>query len=173
VQPGMVELGSRGDGTGGWPGDWTRTGGPHRAPGMPGLRQQGSPLAGPARLRVLESHPRSVAVGRTPLRFLIGKTGQTAQVPPIDAGRVCPVSTDQIAADGRRHCGLQGGGAHAYPGLPVSGTALDYYTGFMPVAPHAFQHRRLGGVQVDQDIAGVLALSLRPRSAFIRRLAMA
>jgi len=122
---------------------------------LPSLRQQSIPLAGPTGLSVLELHPGSVAVGQAPLPFLIGKTGQAAQVPPIGAGQVSSITTGQVTADGRRHGGLQGRGADPNPGLPVSWTALEHYTRLMPVAAHGLQHRRLSMVQIDQDITGI------------------
>jgi len=102
-----------------------------------------------------ELDPGRVAVGQAPLWFAIGEAGQTAQVPPIDAGGISPVSTGQVAADSRRHGGLQRDGADPNPCLPATGAAVEYHTGFVPAAPHGFPHRRLGMIQVDQDIARV------------------
>jgi len=128
---------------------------------LPGLFQQRRAAGGPPQLGVPELHPGGVAIGQPPLRLLIGEPGQTAQVAPVDAGRISPVSTGQVAADGCRHGGRQGHGADPNPSLPVSRTASEHHTGFMPVAAHGVQHRRLGMVQVDQDIAGVAVCGKR------------
>ena len=120
------------------------------------LFQQSATLASPARRRMPEPHPGRVAVGQTPCRLLIGKTGQATQMTPIGASRIPAVSTGQVAADSGRHRGWQGNRADADPDLPMPGTAFEHDTGFMSVVPHAFQDRWTDSVQVYQDIAGIL-----------------
>jgi len=101
-------------------------------------------------------HPGGGAARRTPRGLLIGETGESAQVPPVGTGPVSPIGPRQLPADGGSDRGLQWSGTDLHPGLQMTGAGLEHDTGFVPVGPHVPEDRRIGMVQVDQDVAGIL-----------------
>jgi len=129
--------------------------------------QQAVSTARQSRATIDDFHPRSGAARRTPRGLLIGETGEPAQVSPVGAGPVSPIGPRQLPPDGGSDCGLQGSGTNMHPGLQMTGAGLEHDTGFVPVGLHVREDRRIGMVQVDQDVAGVFGL--RHRVGCIRR----
>jgi hypothetical protein len=105
-------------------------------------------------------HPRSGAARRTPLGLLIGETGESAQVPPVGAGPVSSISPGQMPTDNSSDSRLQWSGTDMHPGLQMTGTGLEHCAGFMPVGLHVREDHRIGMVQVDQHVAGVLVCGI-------------
>jgi len=103
-----------------------------------------------------ESHPGGVAVGCASCGFLIGESSEPSQVTPVRASPIAAVEVCQVPAGGGRHGRLQRRGTEANPSLQMAGAGLHHHTGIMSVGTHEIHGRRIGAIQIDQDIAGVL-----------------
>src|SRR5262245_51803224 len=57
------------------------------------------PCAANSAVSVHHLDPRSVTAPVTSLRFLVGETGQAAQMPPVRAGQIAIVAPGQLFAD--------------------------------------------------------------------------
>jgi len=114
------------------------------------------------RTGVDESYPRGVAVGCATCGFLIGESSEPSQVTPVGAGPIATVQVCQVSAGRGRHGRLQRRGAEANPSLQmrnartVAGAGLYHHTGVMSVGAHEVHSRRIGTIQINQNIAGVL-----------------
>lgn len=115
---------------------------------------------GQAGAGVQDSHPRSIAAG-TPLRLLVGEAGQPAQMTPVGTRRVAIIHTGQISANRSCQGRFQGRGADANPGLEMSLAGLHHDTRVMSVGAHEIHGRRIGTIQIDQNIASVLVGGVR------------
>jgi len=104
-----------------------------------------------------KSHPRGIAIECASCGLLIGESGKAAQVAPVGAGPIATVQTRQVPAGRRRHGRLQRRGAEVNPSLQMAGAGLHHHAGIMSVGPHAVHGRRIGTIQIDQNIASVLA----------------
>lgn len=134
--------------------------------------QQGFRVAcqtGPA---VHDPHPGSVAARCAPLRLLIRKARQSAQVSPVGTGPISTIGKGQLLADGGGDGGLQGSGTDMNPGLQMAGAGLQHHARFMPAGLHRGDHRRIGVVQVDEDVAGISVLGKR-LNEYVTSLAVA
>ena len=125
-------------------------------PALGGLDQCGA-MGGQARLSVEEFHPGSVAVPPPPLGFLVGEAGESSQMTPIGAGRVCSIEAGQFSADWCGYRGLQRRGTDLHPGLQMAGAGLEHDAGLMTTSAHGVDGLSVSVVQIDQDIAGVTA----------------
>ena len=121
-----------------------------------GRSQQCPSLRRQAGLCAHNLHPGGVAARRAACGLLIGETGEPAQVAPVGAGRIAPISRCQQFAGGGRHRRLQGGSAEMNPGLQVSGAGLHDHTGIMPLGVHGGHGRRSRAIQVDENVAGIM-----------------
>jgi len=121
-----------------------------------GLLEQRGGVSSPLRLRVQESDPGSVAAELTARGFLIGEARQSSQMAPVGAGRIATIKMCQVAAEGRRQSRFEGHRADAQPYLEMPRAGLKNDTGLMAVSAHALQRARGGGIQVQQDVAGIL-----------------
>ena len=109
-----------------------------------------------------ESHPLGVAAGCASCGFLIGESSEPSQVTPVGASPIAAVEVCQVPAGRGRHGRLQRRGTEANPSLQmrntrtVTGAGLHHHTGVMSVGAHEIHGRRIGTIQIDQNIAGVL-----------------
>ena len=103
-----------------------------------------------------ESRPGCVAVQCASCGFLIGKPGEPSQVTPVGAGTVTAVMVCQVPTGRGRYDRLQRRKAEADPSLQMAGAGLYHDARIMPVCAHAVHYHRIGAIQVDQNIAGVL-----------------
>jgi hypothetical protein len=103
-----------------------------------------------------ESHPRGGAAGCASCGFLIGESSEPSQVTPVGAGPIAAVEVCQVSAGRGRHGRLQRRGAEANPSLQMAGAGLYHHTGVMSVGAHEVYGGRIGTIQIDQNIAGVL-----------------
>ena len=103
-----------------------------------------------------EPHPRGGAAGCASCGFLIGESSEPSQVAPVGAGPIAAVEVCQVSAGRGRHGRLQRRGAEANPSLQMAGAGLCHHTGVMPIGAHEVYGGRIGTIQIDQNIAGVL-----------------
>ena len=115
----------------------------------------------PTRTDVDESHPRGIAVGCVSRGFLISESSEASQVTPVGAGPIATVESGQMSAGRRRQGRLQWRGTEANPSLQMAGAGLYHHTGVMAVGAHEVHGRRIGTIQIDQNIAGVLVSGVR------------
>lgn len=108
------------------------------------------------RTGVDESHPWGVAVGCASHGFLIGESSEASQVTPVGAGPIATVEASQVSAGCGCQDRLQGRGTEANPRLQMAGAGLYHHTGVMSVSAHEVHDRRIGTIQIDQNIASVL-----------------
>jgi len=123
---------------------------------LPDRLQQRLAARRQARTGMDEPQPRGVAVGCASCRFLIGEASEPSQVTPVGASPITAVEVRQVPAGRRRHGRLQRRGTEANPSLQVAGAGLYHHTGVMSVGAHDVHGRRIGTIQIDQNIAGVL-----------------
>ena len=105
---------------------------------------------------VNEFRPGGVAARCASCGFLIGESGEPSQVTPVGAGAVTAVKVCQVPAGRGRDCRLQRRGTEANPSLQVAGAGLYHHARIMSICEHAVQDHRIGAIQVDQNIAGIL-----------------
>jgi hypothetical protein len=135
--------------------------------GLPEGRQQRLAARRQTRTGVDESHPRGVAVGCASCGFLIGETSEPSQVPPVGAGSIATVEVCQVSAGRSCHGRLQRRRAEANPSLQmrnartVAGAGLYHHTRVMSIGAHEVHSRRIGTIQIDQNIAGILVSGVR------------
>jgi hypothetical protein len=110
----------------------------------------------PLRLRVQESDPGSVPAELTARGFLVGETRQSSQMAPVGAGRITAIEVCQVAAEGGRQGRFEWRGADAQPSLEMPRAGLENDTRLVAVGAHALQRAWAGGIQVQQDVAGIL-----------------
>jgi len=122
--------------------------------------QQALGVASQTGAGIQDFHPGSIASRCAPLGLLVGEACQPSQMTPVGTGHVPAVRTSQLFADGCCHSGLQWGHADADPGLQVALASLEHYTGIMPVGPHSLHDRLVAAVEIDENIAGVLAFGV-------------
>ena len=96
---------------------------------------------------------------QAPLSLAIGESCQSSQMTPIGAGPISPIQTGQLSADFGSDGRFQWLSAHPYPGLEMAGTGFNQHTGLVIIRPHGVEDGRVGVVQIDKNIAGVV---LRP-----------
>ena len=101
-------------------------------------------------------YPRGVALQGASCRFLIGESGEPSQVAPVGAGPIATVEMRQVLAGRGRYGRLQRRGTEANPSLQMTGAGLHDHTGVMCVDAQEIHGRRIGTIQIDQNIAGVL-----------------
>jgi len=116
-------------------------------------RQQSIGIASQPRMGVHDLHPGSVAAGCAPLGLLIGEPSQPAQMTPVGTGQVPSIDAGQLLADSGRHRGFQRGGAEVNPSLEMARAGLEHDTGIMSIGSHVLNNRRIGAVEIDQDVA--------------------
>lgn len=103
-----------------------------------------------------ESDPWGRAVGCAPCGLLIGESRKAAQVTPVGTGAIATVEMRQVPAGRSRRGRLQRRRAEVNPSLEMAGAGLYHHAGIMSVGTHEVQGRRIGTIQIDQNIAGVL-----------------
>ena len=172
LQPVLVDVGGRRERTGCWDHQlagertWQRSGsgegvGDARHLSFSGLYEQ-SAIGRQAHLCMQESHPGSIPVTLAPEGFLVGEPSQPSQMAPIGACQVASVSVGQLSGDSGGGGRFQTDSADVNPSLKMAGAGLEHHTGFMPVDSHSFERgRRIGVVQIQQDVAGVPVISIR------------
>src|ERR1700733_7676539 len=107
---------------------------------------------GDARMSFHNLYPRSVTGGRASLELLIGKARQSSQMTPVGAR--------QLLTDGGRQGRFQGCGADANPSLEMARAALQHHTRLMAIGTHAGKDIGSGGIEVNQNVAGVALLGI-------------
>jgi len=103
-----------------------------------------------------ESRPGGVAGKYASCGFLIGESGEPSQVTPVGAGAIPAVKVCQVPAGRGGYGRLQRRGTEANPSLQVAGAGLYHRARIMSICAHAVQDHRIGAIQVDQNIAGIL-----------------
>ena len=101
-------------------------------------------------------YPRGIALQGASCRFLIGESRKAAQVTPVGAGPIATVEVCQVPARRGRYGRLQRRRAEVNPSLQMAGAGLYHHAGIMAVGAHSVHGRRIGTIQIDQNIAGVL-----------------
>jgi hypothetical protein len=125
-------------------------------------RHQGSAVRRQAHGGMPALHPRRGSIGRAPLGFLMGESGQPSQMAPVGAGRVALVPAGQLSSDCGCQLRWQRLRTHPNPNLQVAGTGLDHGARCMAVGAHDIQDGGRGAVQIHQNVAGVVAQRIRP-----------
>ena len=103
-----------------------------------------------------EFHPGRVSVGCAPCGLLISEPSEPSQVTPVRAGPIASVQACQVPTGGGRQHRFQRSSAEPNPGLQMARAGLQYHTRVMPVGAHNLHDHRIGTIQVDENIAGVL-----------------
>ena len=85
------------------------------------------------------------------------KPGESAQMTPVGTGVVAAIEVRQVPTHGGSEGRAPWSGADMHPRLPM---ARAHHARFMSVGPHRPQHHGTDVIQVDQDVAGVAALSI-------------
>lgn len=101
--------------------------------------------------------PRCVAARCAPGWLLIGEPCQAAQMAPVRARHIAVIEPRQLPASSRGGGGFQRASAELDPGLQMPWAGLDHHTGMMAVRTHGLNHRSRGLVQIDENVAGILA----------------
>ena len=109
---------------------------------------------------IQDPDPRSVAVESAAGGLLIGEPGEPAEMTPAGAGRIATVSAGQPLAGSGCHGGRERFRTDADPRLQVARASLYDDAGSMSIGVHAFHHRWMGGIEVDENIARVSASSI-------------
>jgi len=124
--------------------------------------QQVLSSAGEDGIRVQNFYPGRRTESSTIERLLIGETRQSSQVPPVGAGQIAAVGVGQLLADQGGQRGFKRCGADANPSLEVAWAGLKQDTRLMAIGAHARDDIDRGLVQVDQNIASIAMLGVRP-----------
>jgi hypothetical protein len=103
-----------------------------------------------------ESYPRGVAVGCASCGLLVGESSEPSQMAPVGASPIAAVEVCQVSAGRGRQGRVQGRRTEANPSLQMAGAGLHHNTGVMSVGAQKVYDRRIGTIQIDQKIAGVL-----------------
>ena len=104
-----------------------------------------------------EFHPRSVTFRCASCGLLIGEPGELSQVTPVGADQIASIQARQVLAGSGRQRRCQRSSAEADPSLQMTGAGLQHYTRVMPIGVHGLDDHRIGTIQIDQNIACVLA----------------
>lgn len=104
---------------------------------------------------VEESNKWGVTVGAAALNLRIGEPGKTAQMTPIDAGRIAAIAAGEISADSGGHRRLQRCGADTHPGLEMARAGLEHHTGLMSIGTHGGDDVWIGVIQIQENVATV------------------
>src|SRR5947208_10964098 len=91
----------------------------------------------------------------------MGKAGEPTQMTPVGAGAIASIGKRQQLAGAGRQRRFQRRGAESNPGLQMTGAGLQHHTGVMPLGAHGGDHCWLCPIQVDENVTGVLAPSVR------------
>jgi hypothetical protein len=122
---------------------------------MLGRFQQGGALGRQAGAGVQHLHPWRVAAPVSVQWFLIGETGQAAQMTPIGAGRVAAIEAGQLFPDPSGHSGFDRHDADLHPSLEVTGAGLEYRAGIVTSGAHGFHDGAACMVQIHEDITRI------------------
>jgi len=122
--------------------------------------QEAFGVARQTRSRVHDFHPRRITVGKPAVGLPVGEAGKSAQMPPVGTGAVAAIEMRQVSAHGGSEGRIQCRGTDLHPSLPMARAGLEHDARFMSVGPHHRQRRRIGIIQVNQDIASVAVLSI-------------
>jgi hypothetical protein len=168
LQPGLIDVGGRrgGKGCGDHPfaGErtWQRSGSGGGASylSLGGLYQQRTVGSQP-NLRLHQLHPGGVPVALTPEGFLIGEPGQPSQMTPVGAGQVAAIDMGQLFGDDGSYGRFQADRTDLDPSLEVTGTGLEHHARLMTIGSHPFECGRVSVVQIQEDVPGVAAVSIR------------
>ena len=125
-----------------------------------GCREESGAVGCQLRLSMDEFDPGSVAVGMKPGGFAIGEAGQPTHVSPIGTGPVGVIAVGQVLGDGGRQGGWERSWADTDPGLETAGASLEDDAGVVSVCAHDVNQAGGGGVEIDQDVAGVLLVGI-------------
>jgi len=126
-----------------------------------GRGQQRLGLWRQTRLGFHDLHPRGVADAGAPPGLLIGEAGESSQVTPIGAGWIAPIGRCQQLAGGGRRRRFQRCRAELNPGLQMARAGLHHHARAMPLRAHGGDHRRLGTIQIDENVACVSVTGVR------------
>ena len=113
------------------------------------------------RTGVDELHPRRETHQCASFGFLVGESREPAQVTPVGAGPIAAVEHRQLSAGRSRKRRLQRSGTEVNPSLQMAGAGLHHHAGLMPIGAHSVHHRRIGTIQIDQNIACILFFGVR------------
>ena len=144
-----------------WWTDWRQT-------ALGGLDQRGA-AAGQALLGVEDFDPRSEAAVQASRGLLIGEASQPTQMAPIGAGYIAAIGAGQTSADLGRYGRLPSRSADVNPSLEMTGTGLQYQTRLVSIGAHGFDGLRVSSIQIDEDIAGIAVIGIRPCKCRIPR----
>jgi hypothetical protein len=108
-------------------------------------RHQGSAVRRQAHGGMPALHPRRGSIGRAPLGFLMGESGQPSQMAPVGAGRVALVPAGQLSSDCGCQLRWQRLRTHPNPNLQVAGAGLDHGARCMAVG--AMTSRTVGAAR--------------------------
>jgi hypothetical protein len=127
-----------------------------------GLDQRGA-AAGQAVLGVEDFDPRSEVGVLASHGFLIGEAGQPAQMAPVGAGDIAAIGASQLSADLGRYGRLQSRSADVNPSLEMTGTGLQHQARRESIGTHGFDDLRVNSIQIEEDVAGIAAVGIRPK----------
>jgi hypothetical protein len=80
---------------------------------------------------------------------------------PVCASPISTIEMSQMASDLSGQCRCHWPITDTNPNLKMTRTGLDHHTRLMTIGAHCGQHRRLGVIQIDQNIPGILRVCVR------------
>lgn len=101
-------------------------------------------------------HPRRQTVSLEPMRFSVGESGQSSEMPPIGAGAICRIHPRQPFADTCGECGKKRFRTHANPGLPSPGTGRNHHARLMALCPQTGEDAGNGIIEIQQNVTGIV-----------------
>jgi hypothetical protein len=181
LQPSLVDVAGRwgGPGCGDHPfvGDrpWQRSGsvdgGGASYLSLGGLNQQRGVGRQP-NLCLDQLHPGGISIALTPARLLIGEPGQSSQMTPVGAGQVAAIDMGQLSGDDGGYRRFQADRTDLNPSLEVAGAGLEQHARLMTIGLHQFECGHVCVVQIQEDVPGVPAVSIR-LNVYVTALAIA
>jgi len=96
-------------------------------------------------------------------KLLIGEARQSSQVTPVGAGQIATVGVSQLLADEGGQGGFQRCGTDTNPSLEVARAGAKQDTRLMTIGAHARDNIGSGAIQVEQNIASIAMLGIRPK----------
>jgi hypothetical protein len=82
---------------------------------------------------------------------------------PVGAGDIAAIGASQLSADLGRYGRLQSRSTDVNPSLEMTGTGLQHQARLESIGTHGFDDLRVSSIQIEEDVAGIAAVGIRPK----------
>jgi hypothetical protein len=82
---------------------------------------------------------------------------------PVGAGDIAAIGASQLSADLAGDGRPQSRSADVNPSLEMTGTGLQHQARLVSSGTHGFDDLRVSSIQIDEDVAGIAAVGIRPK----------